>query len=326
MLRVLFYGTPDFAIPTLTRLIEGPHEVVAVVTQPDKPKGRGRKLAPPPVKVLAEENGIPVLQPKSVKKEEFLKEIDNYKPDVAVVIAYGKILPKAVLDLPELGSFNVHASILPKYRGAAPIQWAIAKGETKTGVTIMKMDEGLDTGDIALIREVDILEDDDAISLANMLSLVGAEAMATTLQMIEEKGNLELTPQDDEASTYAPLINREDALIDWTSSRDQVICLIRGFVAWPKAYTFLDGKEVIITGAEGCSAEWVPPSAKKEKVEPGTVVDILKNRGIAVKAGGDQEFVLVTRVKPSGKPEMGAFDFANGGGVSIGDLFKKESR
>ncbi|MBI1289661.1 methionyl-tRNA formyltransferase [bacterium] len=319
-MKVLFYGTPQFAVPTLERLLESKHEVVAVVTQPDKPSGRGMKLTASPVKVLAVSRGIPVLQPQSVKTEEFHAEIAKFAPDVAVVVAYGKILPRRVLDVPRHGSLNVHASLLPGYRGAAPIQWAIIRGETKTGVAIMQMDEGMDTGAVVDMREVPILEDDDTVSLGHMLSYTGAEAMVQTLDRLAEEGSLAATPQEHDKATYAPLIKREMARIDWTQAPEQLLCHIRGFQLWPKAFTALGAIELKITGADACSADWVPASAFDDRVAPGTIVEVFKGRGFAVRTGGERGVITITRVQPPGKPEMGAFDFLNGGGAEVGKV------
>jgi len=317
-LNVLFFGTPQFAVPTLERLLESSHRVVAVVTQPDKPAGRGRKLTPPAVKDAALAHGLTVLQPESVRTDEFAAELAKYNADVAVVVAYGKILPKRILTTPRHGCLNVHASILPKYRGAAPIQWALINGESTTGVTIMQMDEGMDTGPIIEIVEVEILEDDDAISVAAMLSLTGAASMVDILDRLERDGRLESTPQDHSQASKAPLIKRDMALLDWSDSAEKIILAIRGFQPWPKAYTHNDGKELKILGADGCSPDWVSTAAFEDAVPTGTVVDVFKGRGFVVRAGGEKGLVLVTRVQPEGRAEMTADDFVNGGGVDIG--------
>lgn len=319
-MKVLFYGTPQFAVPTLERILESRHQVVAVVTQPDKPSGRGMKLTAPPVKQLAESKGIPVLQPASVRTDDFLAAINAFQPDVAVVVAYGKILPKRVLDLPRHGCLNVHASLLPRYRGAAPIQWAIIRGETTTGVAIMQMDEGMDTGPVIAVREVPILEDDDTVSLGHMLSYTGAEAMVEVLNQLEADGSLASTPQNHAVATLAPLIKREMARIDWSQAAPELLCHVRGFQPWPKAYTQFGAIELKITGVEACSSDWVPASAFDERVAPGTIVEIFKGTGFVVRVGGDRGVITVTRVQPPGKPEMGAFDFVNGGGAHVGQV------
>lgn len=307
-------------MPALRALIESSHSVVASVSQPDKPAGRGRHLASPPVKRFALEHGIPVLQPASVRTEEFIAEVERLQPDVGVVVAYGKILPVPVLEAPRHGCLNIHASLLPAYRGAAPIQWAIINGEDKTGVTIMKMDEGMDTGPMVASRESPILEDDDAASLGALLSLEGARLMIEVLDTLEKEGELPLTGQDDEAASKAPLIRREMARIDWSQPAERIHCMVRGFLPWPKAFTTLNGRELKITGVEAVDPAWLPSTAFHERVPPGMVVDLFKGRGFAVRTGGEKEAVLVTKVQPPGKQEMGGSDFVNGGGVNVGDM------
>lgn len=318
-MRIVFFGSPEFAVPTLRMLLESNHEVVAVVTQPDKVRGRGRKESPTPVKALALEHGVPVLQPKSVRSPEFCDAFKALEPDVAVVVAYGKIVPTEVLETPVHGCLNIHASLLPAYRGAGPIQWALINGETTTGVTIMKMDEGMDTGPIVAIKEVDILEDDDAVSLANLLSLEGAQLMGEVLDVLDQGGKLVLTLQDEESASYAPLIKREMAQIDWNNPTEKIICAVRGFMPWPKAFTSFKGGELKITGADACHPDWVPAAAFRKEIPPGTVVEILKGRGFVVRTGGEKGVMLVTRVLPPGKSEMGAIDFVNGGAIEVGD-------
>jgi methionyl-tRNA formyltransferase len=319
-LKVVFFGTPQFAVPTLERILEARHQVVAVVTQPDKPAGRGRKLTAPPVKDLAVARGIAVLQPQSVRTDEFAAELAALEADVAVVVAYGKILPLRILQTPRHGCLNVHASLLPAYRGAAPIQWAIVNGEEKTGVAIMQMDEGMDTGPVIAVREVPILEDDDTVSLGSMLSYVGAEAMVEVLARLAEHGVLESTAQDHAAATKAPLIKREMAAIDWSRSAESLHCHVRGFQPWPKAFTTNKGEELKIVGIEAVDADWLPASAFDVRVEPGMVVDFFKTRGFVVRTGGERGALLVTRVQPPGKPEMGAWDYVNGGALEIGTV------
>lgn len=299
-------------------LIASDHEIVGVVTQPDKPSGRGLKIGAAPVKELAMANGLNIMQPASVKTEEFVERLKALKPDVAVVVAYGKILPAAVLSAPVHGSLNIHGSLLPAYRGAAPIQWAIINGEQKTGVTIMQMDEGMDTGPVIAMKELPILEDDDTVSLGNMLSYVGAELMGEVLTKLQQDGKLEATAQDDSKASKAPLIRREMARIDWSQPFERVIGAVHGFQPWPKAYTTIEGKELKILGAEGCAADWVPGAALDENVPVGTVVEIFKTRGFVVKTGGEKGLVLITRVQPPGKPEMGAHDYVNGGALDVG--------
>jgi len=317
-MRILFFGTPEFANRTLERLIDSEHEIVGVIAQPDRPAGRGRKLTPPPTKVTAEKAGIPVFQPEKIKTDDIWDMMQkDLVCDVAVVVAYGQILPKRILGFPKFGCLNIHASILPKYRGAAPIQWAIVNGEKKTGVTIMQLDEGMDTGPIVSVREADILEDDDANSLFDLLSLAGAELLVETLEKIEAEQKVESTPQNNEAATHAPLIKKEDALIDWKEDVVPILCKIRGFIAWPIAQT-KHGKEMIkITGAEPVDPDWFPETWKNDKVPVGMVVDQMDGRGFVVKAGNG--LVMITKLRIPGKKEMDGWSAINGGLIEIGD-------
>jgi methionyl-tRNA formyltransferase len=319
-LNVVFFGTPDFAIPALERLLESRHKVLAVVTQPDKPTGRGRKLQAPPVKKLAEASGLPVLQPESARDGAFHDQLRALAPDVAVVVAYGKILPRALLDIPRHGCINIHASLLPKYRGAAPIQWSVINGEKSTGVTIMQIEEGLDSGPIIEKAEVEILEDDNAVSVGHLLSLTGAALMVEVLNRLEDEGRLDMEVQDHAAATRAPMIKREMARIDWSREPEPIIWAIRGFQPWPKAHTTHKGAMLKVTGVEAIDPAWVPVAAFGDGVAPGTVVDVLKGRGVAVRTGGERGVVLLTFVQPEGKPEMTGIDAANGGYLKIGDV------
>ncbi len=234
-------GTPDFACPTLTKLIERGENVIAVVTQPDRPKGRGQKLVPPPVKVIAEEHGIPILQPLKVRAPEVIAQIRELTPDLIVVVAFGQILPQSLLDIPRHGCINIHASLLPRYRGAAPLNWCLINGETETGITTMQMDAGLDTGDMLVKRSISIGPDEDAQSLHDRLSLLGAETIDETLDRLLA-GTLTREKQDASLTCYAPMLKKEDGLIDWNREPQQIKNLVRGFTPWPGAYTSLDGK------------------------------------------------------------------------------------
>lgn len=317
-MRVVFMGTPEFAVATLERLIESPHDVVAVVTQPDRPKGRGREIAPPPVKVRAEAAGIPVYQPEKLRKERFHETLAALKPDVAVVVAYGKILPKEILDVPVHGCLNVHASLLPKYRGAAPIQRAIANGDLETGVTIMKLDEGMDTGPIVTTEEVPILDDDDQISLANMLSVVGASLLVDTLDHLAAKGSVPLTPQDDSRATYAPPLEKKDARIDWKHSNERIICLIRAMVPWPGAFTTFKGQEWKILKAEPFTTPEGDAIVPGEEMATGEVFALVKNKGFAVRTGDAS--LLVTVVQIPGKKPVDAGALLNARLLKEGDV------
>ena len=321
-MRIVFAGTPDFAIPALNLLIESRHEVAAVVTQPDRPSGRGRKIKPGPVKELATRHDIPVLQPEKLRKPSFMEKLKSFQPDLMVVAAYGKILPPDVLDLPSLGCVNIHASLLPKYRGAAPVNWAIMNGERQTGVTLMKMDETLDTGEILLTEKIDILEDDDALSVSNMLSVLGANLLMRLLEEVERTGELKGRPQDNSQASFAPRLKKEHCILDWSQDLDRVMCKIRGLSPEPGAVTRLGDKTIKILRAEPFFAEkkaYEELLAKKQ-FEPGSVVKIIKNRGPVVRA--KDGLVVLTRVQPPGKRPMSGGDFINGGYVKPGDRFK----
>ena len=249
-MKVVFMGTPDFAVGTLKKLIESRHEVLAVVTQPDKPKGRGKAMQFPPVKEVAVEAGITVYQPKRVREPEFLETLKELSPDVVVVVAFGQIIPQAVLDVPKLGCLNVHGSLLPKYRGSAPIQWAVIDGERESGVTIMRMDAGLDTGYMITTRVVKLEEKETGGSLFDKLSQAGADLLTETLDQLEA-GTVTYEKQPAESSTdYARMLKKEDGQIDWNKSAAELERLIRGLNPWPSAYTHLDGKTLKIWMAD----------------------------------------------------------------------------
>ncbi len=238
-------GTPGFAVPCLNALIESQDEVVGVVTKADKPQGRGQRIESPPIKILSQQHGIPILQPEKLKTEEFFNELKSFNPDLICVTAYGKILPKNLLELPPRGCINVHASLLPKYRGAAPINWAIINGEKNTGITTMLMDEGMDTGDILLQEEMPIDEEDTGETLSERLSHIGAELLIQTIKLLKEN-KLSPIPQDHTKATYASMLKKENGLIGWSKSAQEIRKLIRGTLPWPGAYTFLEGKNLKI--------------------------------------------------------------------------------
>jgi methionyl-tRNA formyltransferase len=262
--RIIFMGTPDFSVPTLKALHENQHDVLAVVTQPDRPKGRGRRLVPHPVKEVASTMGYPVLQPHGVKEPWFIEKIIALDPDLFVVVAYGRILPGSFLSLPRLGGINIHASLLPKYRGPAPVQWAIINGEQETGVTTMWMDEGMDTGDILLSAKVSIGADDTSWGLHRRLAEVGAQLLIETLAKLKSE-NLLGTPQDKSGATYAPLLKKKDGRIDWTKDAKSLDAFVRGMNPWPGAFTFLSGKRLKVLQAKDLQG-----SAKER---PGTVLE-----------------------------------------------------
>lgn len=241
-MKIIFMGTPEFAVPSLGALTDSDNEVIALVCQPDKPVGRKKVLSKPPTKQFAESKNIAVLQPAKIRNnEEFLSKLKELAPDLICVAAYGKILPTDVLDLPKYGCINVHSSLLPKYRGAAPINWAIVNGETTTGVTTMMMDEGMDTGDILLTEEIEITYDDTSKTVSKRLSEIGARLLIKTIEELQH-GNLNPIKQDDTLSSTAPILKKKDGKIDWKKTAEQIRNQIRGLLPWPVAFTHLDGK------------------------------------------------------------------------------------
>jgi methionyl-tRNA formyltransferase len=301
-MRIVFMGTPEFAVPSLKALIESEDEVVAVVTQPDKPKGRGLEVTSPPTKVLAEKHGIPVFQPQKIKTEEFFNELKKFSPDLICVAAYGKILPKNILELPPYGCINVHASLLPKYRGAAPINWAIIRGEKVTGITTMKMDEGMDTGDMLLKREIPIDDEDTGETLSEKLSHVGALLLIETIRLLKE-GKLTPIPQDHSQATYAPMLKKEDGNIEWKKPAEDIRNLIRGTLPWPGAYTTLDGKLLKIYKARVSEGSGKPGEVIKSefgilRVATGKgALDILELQIEGGKRLKTEEFLRGRRIK-----------------------------
>ena len=310
-MKVVFMGTPDFAVPTLKALVEK-HEVVAVVSQPDKPKGRGKKLQPTPVKIAAEEAGIPVFQPEKIRDAGFIEKLKTINADVFVVVAYGQILPQSVLDMPKYGCINVHGSLLPKYRGAAPIQWSIIDGEKVTGVTIMYMEKGLDTGDMLLKCEIPIDPEDTYGSLHDKMAPIGADALIRALDMLE-KGEIKPEKQDDKKSSYVSVINKSLGLIDWSKNADDIVNLVRGLDPVPGAYSFFNGEQIKI---------WSACVLEEFNGEEGTVVYTDKKKGFAVAAG--DKAVLVRQMQAKGGKRMASADYMRGHEVKVGDIFKNE--
>jgi len=303
-------GTPDFAVPSLKALLESGANVVCVITQPDRPKGRGRKITPPPVKKIALQADIPVLQPEKIRDGGFLARLTEFNPDLIVLTAYGRILPAELIDLPPHGTINVHASLLPKYRGAAPIQWALINGETETGVTIMQMDEGLDTGDILLAEKLPISPDDTAGSLFMKLAELGGTALKKTLVQLKVN-KLTPTKQDDSLATHAPLLKKEDGLVDWSRSAEQISCLIRGLDPWPTTYTFLSGKRFRLF-----SPQVVDPTDYQDKGSAPGAVCRADHDGLLVKTGKGS--LLIREVQPEGSKRMTVDAFLRGHPITTG--------
>ena len=303
-MKIIFMGTPDFAAASLEALIASRHEIQAVVTQPDKPKGRKGELTPSPVKVVAEGKGIKVYQPLKVRDEEFVKTLRAYNPDVIVVVAFGQIIPLSILKMPKYGCVNIHGSLLPKYRGAAPIQWAVLDGEKETGITTILMDEGIDTGDILLKKTIKIDTDETSGSLFDKLMALGAETILETLDELE-KGNLTPTKQGESPTAYAKMLTKAMGLIVFTKPAKELDCFVRGMDPWPSAYTLLSGKTLKLWKVRA-----VEGSGKA-----GSVIDIGKE-SFTIACG--EGAIEVLEVQLEGKKRMSAGDFLKGSTLNIG--------
>lgn len=299
-MNLIFLGTPEFAVPTLDAIVAAGHHVSLVVTQPDRPKGRKQELIPSPVKAAALRHGIPVYQPERIRRPEALERLKELAPDAMVVVGYGQIIPQSIIDLAPLGVINVHASLLPELRGAAPIQWSIARGYRSTGVTTMRIDAGLDTGDILLQWETPIGPDESAPELSARLAAAGADLLVRTLADLCA-GSIQPRPQNDSLATYAPIIKKEDGRIDWTNPAQQIHNLIRGFQPWPGAYTSFRGQSLHLW-----RSRLVP--GKHRDLSPGTLV---QNEGVAAVAGDGAVLELI-EVQLEGRKRMPAEVFANG--------------
>ena len=306
--RVIFMGTPEFAVPCLAALHET-CEVIGVITQPDKPRGRGQKLMPPPVKAWAEAHDLPVWQPAKIKTEEFTAQLEAMKPDLMVVVAFGQILSQRILDIPAYGCINVHASLLPRYRGAAPMQWCVINGEEKTGVTTMFMDAGLDTGDMLLTRELAIGPDMTLEEVHDGLMAMGSQVLIETLERLSD-GTLQRIPQTGE-SNYAPMLTKETGHIDWTKPAADVHNLVRGLNSWPGAYTALDGAKYKIWRTHR--------TGEPATAEAGTIVKADKKDGLLVAAG--DELLVILELQAPGKKKMRAADYLNGHGITLPAAF-----
>lgn len=301
MTRVIFFGTPEFAVPSLNALIEAGEDVVSVVTQPDRPKGRGRVIRPSPIKELALKHGIPVLFPERIRDEVFIQGLKDLTPDLIIVVAYGRILPKEILEIPPLGCINLHASLLPSYRGAAPINWTIIKGEKETGVTTILMDEGMDTGPILLSERVLIGDDETAGELSKRLAYQGAGLLLRTIEGIRTD-SIRPTPQDHSRATYAPMLKKEDGHIDWSKGgAEDIRNLVRGMNPWPGAYTYWQGIRINIYKGR------IREDGIKDR--PGTVLRA-SSEGIEVATG--RGIFVITELQPEGRKRMEASEFLKG--------------
>ena len=305
-MKIVFFGTPEFAVPALQALVDSGYEVAGVFTQPDKPKNRGMKLLPTPVKECACTHGIPVYQPRTLRDGEALELLRRLEPDLIVVAAYGKIFPREILELPRLGCVNIHSSLLPKYRGAAPINWAILTGEERTGVTLMYMAEGLDTGDMLASAETEIDLAEDAAQLHDRLAQMGARLLTDTLPALEN-GTARAVPQDDAGSCYAPMLSKELSPIDWSRTARQIHDQVRGLVPWPSAVTQLDGIR--------CKVLRTAITGETSGKAPGSILQADK-RGLKV-ACGDGRVLELLEVQPDGKKRMAASAFLAGHPIAV---------
>ncbi len=306
MTKIIFMGTPDFSVPVLKRIIDEGYEVIAVVTQPDRPVGRKRVLTPPPVKVEAVKQGIPVYQPEKIREKEELEKIIRLKPDLVVTAAFGQILPNELLEAPKFGCINVHASLLPELRGGAPIHYSILQGKEKTGITIMYMAEKLDAGDILTQAELIIEEEDNVGTMHDKLSKVGADLLAETLPKLLN-GELSPIKQDEEKATFAPNIKRSAEKIDWSKTGEAIYNHVRGLNPWPVAYTLLNGSVLKIWQTKKITG--------KAQADPGTIIEVVEE-GMIV-ATGNETAILITELQPSGKKKMPAKDYLLGAGSFI---------
>ncbi len=306
-MKVVFMGTPDFAVETLKALYEAGHEIILAISQPDKPKGRSGKLAPTPVKEFALEHDIPVYQPVKIRAEESVEYLKQYQADVFVVAAFGQILPKVILDMPRLGCVNVHGSLPPKYRGAAPIQWAVINGEKVSGNTTMLMGPGLDDGDMLLKSEIELAADETGGSLFDKLAIDGGKLAVKTIEALD-RGEITPIPQDESQATHVGMISKEMGNVDWTKPADEIERLIRGLNPWPSAFTFIDGKQVKLWSATVVDGTG----------EPGTIMDVNKN--VFTVACGSQA-LEINELQLEGKKRMATGDFLRGYSLKTGKRF-----
>lgn len=309
-MRIVFMGTPDFAVPSLKTLEAAGHEIVGVVTQPDRPKGRGRKIALPPVKIAATERGLEVFQPQKIKAPDFVQILKQLAPELIVVVAFGQILSPEILQIPQYGCINVHASLLPKYRGAAPIHWAVINGESRTGVTIMQMDRGLDSGDMILSDSIPVLPEDTTGTVHDKLSSLGAKLLSETIELIVD-GRARRIAQDHSQASFAPLLTKEVEVIHWSAGSEEIFNLVRGLNPWPVAYTLLGESVLKVWGAKACTVDRIPgPIPELSNYKPGEILGRIPDVGFAVSTGNG--CLAITEVQLQGSRRMGAEDFMNG--------------
>ena len=310
-MKILFMGTPDFAAVPLKAILESDHEVVAVVTQPDKPKGRGNKVIYSSVKELALEYNIPILQPNRIKDKDAVNQVKAFQPDIIIAVAYGQLLPRELIEFPEYGCINIHASLLPAYRGSAPINWSIIKGEKESGVTTMYMDEGMDTGDIIYQQKVKIEEDMTAGELYDILADLGSSLILKTLDHVEKKIEPR-TKQEDEKSSHAPMLTKDTGKVHWNKSSEEIFNLIRGTNPWPVASTNHEGKRLKIHTSKRYTEEL------SSDITPGTIIKYVKGRGLLVKTGDGGLFL--EEIQFPNKKKMHVDDYLKGNTINMGTI------
>jgi len=309
-MRIIFMGTPDFSVGTLEALVEAGHDVCLAVTQPDKPKGRGKEMQFTPVKAAAMKHGIPVYQPKKIRDPECVEELRKYNADVMVVVAFGQILPKEILEMTPYGCINVHASLLPKYRGAAPIQWAIIEGESVTGVTTMQMDEGLDTGDVILQSEFALDDEITAGELHDKMTVEGAKVLCETLDLIKE-GKAPRTPQNHDEFTYAPIMDKNLGHVDFSKTAREVHNLVRGVNPWPSAYTMYMDKKMKVWKTKVLN--------EKSSKEPGTILKVDQE---GIKVATKDNVILISEIQMPNKKRMEVKEFIKGNTLEVGNVLQ----
>ena len=312
-MRIVFFGTPEFAVPTLTALLRSSHQILGVITQPDEPKGRGQRMSMPTVKKLALRENIQILQPESMKDSALLEALQQWQPDSCVVVAFGRILPRHILDIPRLGCVNLHGSLLPKYRGAAPIQWAICNGEVATGVTSMLMDQGMDTGPILLQRPVAIRPTERASELAHRLAGVGADVILETLDALEA-GSITPQAQDSDHASLAPILKKTDGMIRWSDSAAKITNLVRGMDPWPGAYTYYGPKQWRLWDVETVINS---PSSQS----PGTVLDATRD---SIKVATGDGIINIRELQPASRRRMPVHAYLSGHRVNSGSMLTNE--
>jgi len=308
-MRIVFMGTPEFAVPSLEALLKSDDQVVGVVTQPDRPKGRGQVLTPPPIKLIAQREGLPFLQPVKIRVPEFLNALADWKPDLIAVTAYGRILHSPILTLPPMGCVNVHGSLLPKYRGAAPVQWAVINGETETGITTMLMDEGMDTGAMLLQEPLPIFSEDTAGTLAPRLAVLGGKLLVETIARLKA-GTITPQLQNHALATLAPLLKKEDGAIDWMTSAISIVNRVRGLSPWPGAYIYLGGERWMVWSATASPAA--------AGAAPGTITEVTKQ---AIHVATGEGLLVLREIQPANSKRLTAAQYVTGHRVLVGQRF-----